>query len=53
MRPRELVEGNCYFHVTYSEQGMLFPFIRTHVYRRVEEHEDGVRRAGCSRIHRP
>ncbi len=44
MRPRELVEGNCYFHLTYSEQGMLFPSIQTLVYRRVEVHDDGVER---------
>jgi hypothetical protein len=44
MRPRELVKGNCYFHVTFAEEGMHFPLVQTLFYRSVTNDEDGVRR---------
>jgi hypothetical protein len=43
MRPRELVEGNCYFQVTYSRDAMVYPLIQTLIYRRSTTDDEGVR----------
>src|SRR5690349_8585520 len=42
-RPDELVPGNCYFHVNYFDDKLLFPSVDTLTFVRADEYESGER----------